>query len=156
MSEDKPVKPMVRLEDLPEEEQRAVLAGARDRQKAAAIHKRQKPGRGRKERLFLRGGEARWFGLESYFDPKHIDATPVEDGGFMMGVLNDMAVVEIDPSLPPAKVERIGAVLNDMGIKALIVHKGIEFLRLRACTPEEEKRLDAIVKRREDAKGSGG
>lgn len=98
----------------------------------------------RRRQLALRPGKAQWFGLETYFDPQHIEATPIEDGGFMMGVLDEIVVVEVDPATEQTKIERIGALLNELGLKALIVHKGIEFLRLRACTPEETKRLDAI------------
>ena len=94
---------------------------------------------------------AHWFALVAAFDPLKIEAVTVEDSGFMMGMLDDVSVVEVATDMPQARIDQMGAVLNELGIKALIVRRGIQFLKLRACDAAEERKLNEIALARDAA-----
>lgn len=98
-----------------------------------------------------------WYEIKAYFDPRNAVATPVEDSGFMIGVLEEFVVVEVPESFSQDAIMRIGAQLSDIGVKALVVREGIRFLKLSGCAPEQERQLDAIVEaqRREAGKNAG-
>ncbi len=113
----------------------AVRAG-----KTAAVRKR-KPNK-------LRLAKKYWYELEGYFNPKAIEAIPVLDGGFMMGILEDFVVVEVPSDKSTEAINKLGAYLQSAGLKALIVQEGIRFLRLTEVTKEKATELDEILERR--------
>jgi hypothetical protein len=149
----------VNLEELPEEEREEILKRARSYVQTQNIKKAQQKSTEKRKRkgggLHKRGSH--WYELEAYFDPKLIESTPIEDSGFMMGVLEDFVVVEVKEDTAVATIQQIGAQLAEMGIKSLVVRAGIRFLRLNGCDPEKEKQLDEILKKQaEGANGKGG
>ena len=88
-----------------------------------------------------------WFELISYFKPDGIrNLTLKDDKGqrvFLLGALNETAIVQVPGDASMDSVVQLGKVLEDSGIKALIVREDeTHFCRLRRCSPDEEKVLD--------------
>ena len=150
---------MVDLSELPEEERREILLRARTYVQTKNIARKQKKSAEARKR---KGGKlhkkgTHWYELEGYFDPKLIESTPIQDSGFMMGVLEDFVVVEVKEDTTVATIQQIGTQLAEMGIKALVVRAGIRFLRMTSCTAEQEKKLNEILKKQSEGKnGKGG
>lgn len=136
----------------------AVQAGARELVRTTGVAKAQKKSRDKRKRKggALHKGGAHWYALESFFDPKLIESTPIEDGGFMMGALEDWIVVEVKADWSPEKIQAIGDRLTAIGINALVIHEGIRFLRLRAITGGEEARLNEILEAQKAPAESSG
>lgn len=142
----------VSLSELPPEERREILKQARaytQTKNLARAQARSAVGRKRKPGKLHRKG-SHWYELESYFDPALIESTPVEDSGFMMGVLEDFVVVEVKEDTPHVRIESIGKVLAEIGVKALIVRAGIRFLRLKSCDGDQEAKLNAILAKQQE------
>ncbi len=149
---------VVDIADLPEDERREIMAKAREYVHTHNIKRSQE--KSTKKRKRKRGAlklkdDARWFELEGYFDPSLIEATPIENSGFMMGVLEDMVVVEVEKEWPHARIMALGAKLEELGIKALIVQRGIKFMRLKAVTNAQEKNLNEIMAQKMGADTDG-
>lgn len=113
------------------------------RAKKTAFVRKRKPNK-------LRLAKKYWYELEAYFDPKEIEAIPVLDGGFMMGILEDFVVVEVSKDKSMEEINMLGAYLEKSGLKALIVREGIKFLRLTEVDKEKVVELDAILARRRE------
>ena len=102
----------------------------------------------RKQRL--KKGTTHWFELKAAFDPT--DGVVVPGGeGFMRGALEDFVVVSVGPEVSQAVIAAMGAQLNEIGVKVMVVRNGVEFLRLRVCDEAQEKKLDKILKANDEA-----
>ncbi len=150
MSDDRPTN----LSDLPPEARAALQGDARDFVRTTGIAKTQKASRDKRKRKGggLHKNGKHWYALESYFGPKLIESTPIEDGGFMMGALEDWIVVEVKADWPPEKVQALATRLTAMGMSILVVQAGVRFLRLRGVTGDEEKNLDEILAKQKAAR----
>jgi hypothetical protein len=106
--------------------------------KKVAKKKKRKPNR-------LRAINQYWYELEAYFDSLEGEPIPVQNGGFMRGILEDILVVEVEKGTPMAQINALGSYLNSVGIKALVVEHGIRFVRLKEVTGDQEKKLNEIL-----------
>jgi hypothetical protein len=123
---------------------RSVVGAVRTKQLAERV--RAKAGKRRRKSGEVSRPGTHWYGIEDYFDPTQIEAVPVKGAGFMMGVLEDMVVIEVPKAMASDNnLVRLGQQLSSMGIKALIIQEGVRFLRLRSVSDEERNKLDAIV-----------
>ncbi len=136
--------------DPPENDQEAILTGAREYVRTTAIAETQKKSSKKRKRvggtMHKRG--AHWYGLEAYFDPKLIEATPIEDSGFMLGVLEGFVVVEYKKDMTMEAIEGIGERLNAMGLKVMMVPEGIRFMRLCAVGAEQNEEMNRMLEDR--------
>lgn len=152
MNDEKPEE--VDLKDLPPEDQEQRRKGAIEyvrtvgiveKQKASAKKRQRKPGK-------MHAPGAHWYELQDFFDPHLIETTPIENSGFMMGILEEFAVVEYDPNtMTREAMTKMGERLNAMGIKAMMVPKGVRFMRLCGVSEEQEKQMNAMLADRVDA-----
>jgi hypothetical protein len=147
----------VELSELPEEERKEVMQAARAFVRTKSIARKQEQSAKRKrqsraERIHRAGSH--WYELDAYFDPHEIEATPIKDSGFMLGVLEDFVVIEVKKGTSDDQIQHTGKLLGEMGIKVLIVREGIQFMRLKACGHEQEKKLNKILEEQEAKRGA--
>ena len=117
------------------------------KKKAAA----RKAKRKRRKKKIAEHRGLNWFAIERMLDPTDIEAVPIRDSGYMLGTIDDMLLIEYPDNIPTQKIRQIGTAFAAMGVKCLMVPKGIRFLQLRGCTQEEEQRLNEIAAKQEDS-----
>lgn len=143
----------VELKDLPAEDQKEIREGALEYVRTVGHAKKQKESSKNRKRkggaMHKRGSH--WYELEAFFDPKLIEATPIENSGFMLGILEDFVVVEYKKDMTSEAIDQIGHKLNAMGLKAMMVPEGIRFMRLRGVTDEEERTMNEFMEDRKAA-----
>lgn len=116
------------------------------REKYLVAEKKRKASRGRAQHA---KGASRWYEMTAAFDPTLAEAVTLKDSGFMRGMVEDFLVVQVEETMSVEKVQALGEHLNRMGVKALVIKQGVEFLRLRVCSREQEKQLDQVLKTQE-------
>lgn len=102
---------------------------------------------------FQRGDRVRregehWYKLECYFDGEGIVRTPGpwKDPVFLMGMLEDIYVVEVPAGSDQDQIDGFMQLLRRNGIApALAVVRGVQFLKLTSVDEETEAELDAEV-----------
>lgn len=87
-----------------------------------------------------------WFELIEYFDATRSQRMSLKDDKktrvFILGAVNETAVVQCSSSISEGAVEAVRATLASTGIKAVIVDENVKWCRFRRCSPKEEKLLD--------------
>ncbi len=103
-----------------------------------------------------------WYELKATFSEDDKELLPIEDSGYMLGVLEDIIVIEVEKATPQEQIARIGKWLADQGMKALVVEKGVRFLKLCAVSKDQEAKLNELERHRRlqetlaEAKKAGG
>jgi hypothetical protein len=99
----------------------------------------------------LRKEGEHWYELVEHFDARHIERLPVKDGrAFIMGRLDEAVVVEVSKETDQQKLVQIGQWLEKHGLDSIIVTDDIRFVKLRPCTEEIERKLDASQMKKVD------
>jgi hypothetical protein len=94
---------------------------------------------------YLRREGEHWYELAEFFDGDKITRIPAPFDGptFMMGMLADLYVVEVPESASMEQVHQFRGALAQHGLApALVVRKGVRFLKLATVPEDMEKRLD--------------
>lgn len=103
----------------------------------------------------LRKAGEHWYELDEYFDAEQIRRIPAPKGWgtvHLMGMLQDIFVVEIPATAPAAEVQAFANLLRaQFGQEILLVTQGVRFLRLRSVDAEMEEKLDRSTRAQEQA-----
>jgi len=97
----------------------------------------------------LRKSGKHWYEIEAYFDERKKEVVGVRESGYMLGVLEDFVIVEVPEIKSPAEISVMGTRLAEMGIKALVIQRGIRFLRLKEISGEQESKLNEMIANQE-------
>jgi hypothetical protein len=96
----------------------------------------------------LRKEGSHWYSLLDYFDPNEIQAIPITEDAYLMGMLEHAIVVEVPSNTTMGDTKAFTKSLAEKGIRApvLFVQPGVRFLRIGAVSAEGEKKLDERLK----------
>jgi hypothetical protein len=85
----------------------------------------------------------RWFTMTDYFNPEKINTISKADPKmYLLGSIDDLIVLQIVGDLTEDQMKHVtqtSRMLQKQGRKVLIVDDFVQFMRVRACTPEEAK-----------------
>lgn len=85
----------------------------------------------------------RWFKIEEYFSPDKAQRLEMEGGkAFLRGKIRNFLILEVSRDVPASTMAAIKESLAKEGIRALIITDDIRFVKLRMCSPEEERQLN--------------
>jgi hypothetical protein len=80
---------------------------------------------------------------------------PLPDGkrAFLMGVLDDLVIVEVPKDTSAEAAQGFQKFLQQQGLKsaAIVVTAGVQFMKLRRAPDKEARALDAQLQKAEDA-----
>lgn len=114
----------------------------RKRKKKAAV-KKVKRGYTHPDALMKDNG---WFELIDYFDPTRARKLTMKEDKkqrvFLLGALNETAIVQVPKGVSDESIRSLQTMLEDSGIKAIIMGDDVRWSRFRRCSPDEEEVLD--------------
>lgn len=128
-----------------DERDRAVVERDGLRAEIERLHERLK----KRGKSAVRDAGEHWYELTQIFDPNEIKLLPLPDGkrAFLMGVIDDLVIVEVPKDTPAAAARGFQEFLQKQGLQsaAIVVTAGVQFLRLRRTTAKQERKLDATL-----------
>lgn len=103
----------------------------------------------------LRKKGEHWYRLVEWFDVNEIQRLPTAGSTYIMGVLNDVAIVEVPAAATVAEIAEFTKLLEARGLTApcLVVRAGVRFLKLAAVDAGTEAKLDSAEVKSEASKG---
>ena len=85
----------------------------------------------------------RWFTMTDYFNPEKIKTVSKADPKmYLLGSVDELIVLQIVDDLNQDQMKHVtqtARALQQQGRKVLIVDDYVQFMKVRACTPEEAK-----------------
>jgi len=105
----------------------------------------------------LRREGEHWYELVEYFDAREIRRLPTAGSTYLLGVLDDVVVIEVPATATPPEIAVFQKLLRDRGMASpcLVIRAGVRFLKLASVDTETEAKLDAADSEVEDEDAEG-